>query len=48
MGITDGSDLNARYFGFDDEDIECVFDKVFKDRIGKELLIKKLKEKLRY
>ena len=47
IGIA-GSKMNARYFGFDDEDLEYTFNRVFNREIGDEQVIKNLKDKLRY
>ena len=41
--------MNWYHLGFNDNEIECLFNKVFKEGIDKELrIIKKLKDKLRY
>ena len=34
MIIESGGDVNTHHFGFNDEDIECIFNKVFKEKIG--------------
>ena len=47
MGITD-SKINVGYFGFDDEDLEYIFNRVFNREIGNEQVMKNLKDKLRY
>ena len=47
IGITD-SIMNVHNFGFDNDDLEYIFNRVFNREIGNEQVIKSLKDKLRY